>query len=214
MNEIKEEFFHLHHGKKVYHLYAYDNQIFIENSPDIKEILELMESSIEYHEFKKGKNRRVKILGTNALSKLTNDQIRSLLKIDYNKADYLNYLFSLHNSSEKLIPIIESIGNKKEESLIFRIKCANNEEYAVWENVNPKRAAYVFRLGSKHKTLKSILAFISEDSTSKRSYLRDNHDRKIKMKRLGLVDFIDHKGIIDFRKKLRTLCGEIRSIKF
>jgi hypothetical protein len=203
LNKIKEEFFTRHHGNKLYKLSALNSKVILNASPDVNEILHLIDDAIELYNFRHERKSKSRFLPEKMLSSLSNDQILNIFKKNADKGPYIKFLYNLHHQGYKLIPILESIGSSLEESFLFRIK-GRSQTFIVWENINPARATYIFRTKDNDGLLQNILTYISEHEKAKRLYLKDRTNFHWAFNNLGYVGCVEHEGIESYKVNLHN----------
>ncbi|NTS43007.1 hypothetical protein HRG84_19125 [Flavisolibacter sp. BT320] len=205
LDKIKQEFFLRHHGKKLYKLTASGKKIILHLSPDVQSILNLVDEAIEYYHFRFDKTHKARFLSEKALQNLSNESILKIFGKNLDKEPYLEFLYSLHSDEYKLIPVLEFIGNKEEESFLFRIKGKKGSLLVVWENLNLARATYFFRIDPASSMLQEILNFIAEHEHGKRSFLRSPQNSWWATEVLGFMGFVEH-------NELDTYINEVHQI--
>lgn len=208
LNHIKKEFLQFFFIKPASKFF-YDEMglILIDKSKNIQELLEHLETAIEFYAFKKSPDKRGKRFPKKLIEKLSNEQLLNVFpKQNVDKGPFVRHLYSLHDLSFKLIPIMESIGSSHEESFIFRIRNRKDRLFAIWENLNPGRATYIFKLADHRDYLAEILGYIEEHESSKRLYLRVKNIRDNWPEReLGFKGFIDHDSFDQFEYDFHRL---------
>jgi hypothetical protein len=116
----------------------------------------------------------------------------------YKKSAYLNYLFAIHDNTQKILYIPEYIiKNKriidKHESYLFPVK-KKNIYFLVWESVNFGKATYIFKsskVNIENDRIKLFEYLASRRMANKRDKLIHSDDQK---KKYCLHDRISHEA--------------------
>lgn len=207
LNLIKQEYFNRLYSKKIYKLSFYKGDIVLEKSPGWKQLINTIEFSKEFYEFK-----HLTLTYKSRISRflhLTNQEIIMLFDSSFSKSFYLKYLASKLNLEFRIIPIMEFINNHKEESFLFRINTKKNAVLIIWENMNLSRATHIFVSNKKNQveTLEKIEEFICRDDLNvKRSFFYDTNDFSIKLKKdLNYIKSLKHNSLHEYKYELDAL---------
>jgi hypothetical protein len=199
LNDIKKEYFIKNFRNDVYKLYFYKNILQKDISKDWIKLISRIKIGQQYFYFETSKKSKF----------LNGITVQEALSLNYfqEKTQFLKYLATLQEEFA-IIPIIEIRNNFRENSFLFRLKSNNGQVIIIWENVNPTRAAHVFKssVENHEKILSTIESFICSDMPLKRSLLYENSQYFNKMKfELGYVSSIRHTDIIKFRDEIQEI---------
>lgn len=201
LNEIKQEYFKRLFDKEVYKLKFYKSNLLISASPDWDRIKNKIEIGKQYFEFKTTKTTKIG-------PSLSIDHALKLFGSSFKKSHYLKFLASIQEKEFKLIPIMEFIGNLRENSFIFRIRSRNNNIIFIWENANENRATHFFvsDMHSSETRLISLQSFICTQMPSKRSLLYQSDNVTSRMKEeLGYFSTIRHENIDSYKMSVKAI---------
>ena len=205
LNLIKKDYFERLYPKALFKLAFVDGEIRFNESPGWKKLLETIELSKNYYEFKFEFNS----WNPRAFSHLGNKEIVTLFETSIKKSKYLTYLASLQTKEYKIIPILEYISNRREESFLFRFKTKKYALLIIWENVNQNRATHLFI--SKGNTERQILELVQgyiyrNDISSKRSILHYSEGVSQKLKeKLHFLKSVRHKSLEEYQAEIEFI---------
>jgi hypothetical protein len=206
LNNIKEAFYIEKFGKKLCKFYANGNNIKIELSKDIKDILNSIDLIVELYNKKYSPKKGISMPARKIHFKNFPSE-SPVIHCTNDKMKYFKFLYAIRNDKRKIVPLQEYYNGSLEDTILFFIKNLNNKEYAIWENANPDRATYIFLI-TDLTVLNNIKNFIQNESRNKRSSLKafNNHNKAKAI--YGFYKSFNHKS--DFEAYTR----EISNLKY
>lgn len=201
LNEIKDSFFKKNHKQK-FKYYIKNGHIDINQSEGYEQmtrILDTKKPKAELHKLLLNYDDFT-IINTKHLN---NNQILNLNYFTQYDNKYFKFLSSLHNSNEKLIPIIEFNNGKKEYSMVFQISTRNYKQLIVWENLNSNRATYVFR--KLPDTLNKLKDYVSNTNIKNKRLRLFRDEDKLTKKELNFYRTINHNDFDSYKQRIETI---------
>jgi hypothetical protein len=118
------------------------------------------------------KSMSPQILKKNKSQKLNKNSIKDFIKSIKIKNEYISYSSDILNDKDFAYCIIENNNNIDEDSILFIFE-RMNKFYVLWENINSKRAGYLFiyRKNFFESELEKLISFISKTIKNKRENL-------------------------------------------
>lgn len=141
-NEIKIDYFKRKYSKDVYKIVSHRGIVMDDLSKGVSQLRSLISEHAADLERPKRNELVQKELTENEFT--GNQLLESLNKMAI-KNEYLSIAARLVAKTDKVIGIIENNKGKDEEALLYLFSCSN-KTLALWENINPNRAAYIFVL--------------------------------------------------------------------
>lgn len=173
LNLIKNSYFKRLYGDCVLEFTIFQDNIIPEESGGYKIIKDSIELAIEFLSFCQLDYKKIGRL--RVFENISRSETINILREFKNP--YIDYLAINQDEKFKVIPILEYMNGKIEQSLLFRTITESGKLLIVWENINPNRATHLF-LTNQEKS-QNILAKIEEylirdDISCKRSLLYDS----------------------------------------
>lgn len=188
LETMKEQLYRDSFGNKICKLYASGNSILINQSPDVQKLIEAVKTTIARERLRQRQKRLP--------SKRSQDDRASVLRIpkyindpgfrgfDPAKEGFFQFLYDLSDKQEKIYVVEETVGNSKEQGLVFILTSVKGKRIIVWENVYTKRATKVFTYVSSSTLLKLIALINAENVGALREALSNNKNKNKEQRKI------------------------------
>lgn len=203
-NSIKHSYFNQYFQSDVYTVRFYKSKVLRQLSPGLKEIEEII--SNKFINLSKSINKDNNKPHFNLYSNnLLKDKAKNKLNTINSNIYYVAACKYL-KLKDKIIPINENNNGKCEQAYLFVYE-RNNIVFVLWENQNPKRAAYVFIIQKTNykSEMKKILEFVANNLRNKRQILQNK--LKIHMSSFSNIKYtsIRHMNLLEYEKNLKYI---------
>ena len=192
LNQIKPEYFKRVYKNDVYKLVVRKNSgIVIEYiSTDIEKVKSIINQRV--NEIKTGVQfkKPIRRIFQNGISK---DRIISILKSDISINSFIKFPATLLTKNDNVNALLELNNGNYEECLLFLFR-RKEFNYILWENINSKRAGYIFKVS--HTNYVNSISQITNLVVSDLKYKRDSLFKGISFEGIDGVKNISYSCLI------------------
>lgn len=209
LNEIKVEYFRRVFRNDVFKLIVKNGYVRKDLSKDLIKI----EDQISNHINQVQKGTSWKAINHESIFKgrCEKKEILEYINTQFLKNGFLKYPATLLSPQDNVFALVEFNNSIEEEALLFIFR---RDEYSflLWENINSKRAAYVFVF--ENKSLDINISRITQLIVADTKYKRENLFRGVAIKEVYNISCISYKSIVhenlnDYKKQLDNILNEV-----